>query len=81
MLRATVNSNAGIRTLATRLVLDGELAEAAAQRCTAAGHDAWTRLNGVACGPCLETALREDDRNQGGRPGVVTPLARRQAAS
>ncbi len=57
------------------------VAGAAAQRCAAAGHEPWTRLNKVACGPCLEAAIREDERNQGGRPGVVTPLARRQAAS
>ncbi len=57
------------------------LAEAAARRCTAAGHEPWTRLNKVACGPCLEAAIREDERTQGGRRGVVTPLASRQAAS
>jgi ParB/RepB/Spo0J family partition protein len=57
------------------------LAAAAAGRCEAAGHEAWTRLGGVACGPCFEAAIREDAVNAGGRPGVVRQMPRRSAAS
>ena len=57
------------------------LAAAAAERCQADGHEAWTRLAGVACGPCFEAAIREDAVNEGGRPGVVMQMPRRSAVS
>lgn len=57
------------------------LAAAAAQRCSAAGHEAWTRLGRTACGPCWEAAIVDNALNRGGRPGVVTPLTAKRAAS
>src|SRR5262249_35088593 len=36
------------------------LAPAAAERCSGAGHEPWTRLNGVACGACIEETIRQD---------------------
>ncbi|MGH3191766.1 MAG: ParB/RepB/Spo0J family partition protein [Streptosporangiaceae bacterium] len=57
------------------------LAADAAQRCSAAGHEAWTRLGRTACGPCWEAAVVDDALNMGGRPGVVTPLSAARAAS
>jgi ParB family transcriptional regulator, chromosome partitioning protein len=57
------------------------LAAAAAQRCSAAGHEAWTRLGRTACGPCWEATIVDNALNKGGRPGVVTPLPAVRAAS